>query len=225
MVKKMSALLHLRNELQVGIPRNHTEMVKFSSVADVDYRTVANHIGNYIKDIITRADNDEDNNKECGIDTTEVDERRRKGKRKRRRVIASRNNSESENEDEDESGSGTEGESGSPGSDSVDSSSESGESSGNDNGNDPWEIDKLGDRIKKKDKLDSNDWQWDSDYPVVDKSSSDETDDEEMQDAFNKLFFSAHGNRLDRRRKRKLKNFIGRRVKKHLEGRYGVGVS
>lgn len=48
MVKKVSALLHLRNELQVGIPWNHTEMVRFGSAADVIYRTVANHIGNCI---------------------------------------------------------------------------------------------------------------------------------------------------------------------------------
>ncbi|KAH0604335.1 uncharacterized protein H6S33_006712 [Morchella sextelata] len=147
MVKKMSALLHLRNEIPIPISRNHTEMVKFSSAADKDYRTVATHIGNCVKDIISREDSDEDDSEECGSDTTDPDERRRKRKRKRRRVISSRNNSESESDDEDESGSGTEGESSTPSSDSSDSSSESGEN---------------------------------SDGPVVNKSSSDETDDEEM---------------------------------------------
>lgn len=92
MVKKVSALLHLRNELQVGISWNHTEMVRFGSAADVIYRTVANHIGNCIKVIITRVDNDEDSNKDCGIDTTEVGERRRK----RRRVISRGNKGEGE---------------------------------------------------------------------------------------------------------------------------------
>ncbi|KAI5838634.1 hypothetical protein DFP73DRAFT_599547 [Morchella snyderi] len=118
MAKKLSALLHLKNENSIHISRNHTEMAKFSSVADKDYRTVATHIVYCIKDIISREDNDEDDSEDSGGGTAEVNERRRKkngnGNRKRGRLISSTNNCESGNDDNGESGSGAERESSTP---------------------------------------------------------------------------------------------------------------
>lgn len=48
MVEEFSALLHLPRERRIPISRNHTEMVKFSSAADQDYRTVVTHVSREI---------------------------------------------------------------------------------------------------------------------------------------------------------------------------------
>lgn len=52
MVRSFSALLNLRNESQIPVARNHTEMVKFSSEADKDYRTVVKCVSDCVKEII-----------------------------------------------------------------------------------------------------------------------------------------------------------------------------
>lgn len=52
MVQEFSALLHLRHERQIPLSRNHTEMVKFGSGADKDYRTVVTHVSSCIREIV-----------------------------------------------------------------------------------------------------------------------------------------------------------------------------
>jgi len=44
MVKTFSAQLFLPREHRLPIERNHTDMVKFSSVVDTTYQTVVHHM-------------------------------------------------------------------------------------------------------------------------------------------------------------------------------------
>lgn len=44
MVKKFSAQLFLPREHRLSIERNHTDMVKFSSVVDTTYQAVVHHM-------------------------------------------------------------------------------------------------------------------------------------------------------------------------------------
>lgn len=49
MVQPFSALLHLPLERQIPISRNHSDMVKFSTETDKDYRTVVTCVGEIVK--------------------------------------------------------------------------------------------------------------------------------------------------------------------------------